>query len=76
MHKNHYRVAVYAAHTTSYNTHLLTAQKQTNNTSYTKEPTFRNMEVSGIRSQENGPKAEKDKTERATGRVSRTREEI
>ena len=35
--------------------------------SHTKEPTFRKMEVMGKRGQENGPKAEKDKTERATG---------
>ena len=34
------------------------------------------MEVNGKRSQENGPKAEKDKTERATGLGRRTKEEI
>ena len=36
--------------------------------SLTKEPTFLKMEVYGNTGQENGPKAEKDKTEeRATG---------
>ena len=40
---------------------------------HTKEP---KMEVYGKRGQENGPKAEKDKTERATGLGRRTREEI
>ena len=34
------------------------------------------MEVSGKRSQENRPKAEKDKRERATGLGRRTKEEI
>ena len=34
------------------------------------------MEVWGKRGQENGPKAETNKTERATGLGSRTREEI
>ena len=34
------------------------------------------MEVQEKRSQENGPKAEKDKTERATGLGRRTREDI
>ena len=34
------------------------------------------MEVLGKRSQENGPKAEKGKTKRATGPGRRTREEI
>ena len=37
-------MAVYAAHTTNYNTHLLTAQKDKNK-SHTKDPTFRKMEV-------------------------------
>ena len=55
--------------------HLLTAQK-TQNKSQTKDPTFRNMEVYGKRGQENGAKAEKDKTERAKGLGRRTREEI
>ena len=41
-----------------------------------KLPTFRKMEVSGKRGQENGPKAEKDNTERANGLGRRTREEI
>ena len=67
MHKGYYNtsaigpMAAYAAHTTNQNTHLLTAQKQ--NKSHTKEPTFRKMEVKEKRSQENGPKAQKDKTE-------------
>ena len=43
---------------------------------HTKEPAFRKMKVSGKRSQENGPKAEKDKTERATGLGRRTKDEI
>ena len=34
------------------------------------------MEVYGKRGQENGPKAEKEKTERAKGLGRRTREEI
>ena len=34
------------------------------------------MEVQGKRCQENGPKAEKDKAEKATGLGRRTREEI
>ena len=34
------------------------------------------MEVWGKRGQEDGPKAEKDKTERVTGLGRRTREEI
>ena len=33
---------------------------------HTKEPTFRKMEDQGKRSQDNGPNAEKDKTERTT----------
>ena len=33
---------------------------------HTKEPTFREKEVSGKRGKENGPKAEQDKTDRAT----------
>ena len=41
--------------------------------SHTKEPTFRKMEVCGKRSQENGPKVEKEKTERATGLGRRTK---
>ena len=59
-------MAAYAAHTTNYTTHLLTARKKKNK-SHKKEPTFRKMEVYGKRNQHNGPKAEKDKTERATG---------
>ena len=34
------------------------------------------MEVLGKRIQENGPKADKDKTEKATGLGRRTKEEI
>ena len=34
------------------------------------------MEVQGKKDQENGPKTEKDKTERVTGLGRRTREEI
>ena len=44
--------------------------------SHTKEPTFPKMEVWGESGQENVPKAEKDKTERATGLGRRTSEEI
>ena len=44
--------------------------------SHTKEPTFQKMEVMGKTDQENGPKAEKDKTELATGLGRRIREEI
>ena len=46
--------------------------KQTNNNnpkSHTKEPTFRNMEVLGKTGQENGPKAEQDKTETAKAKA-------
>ena len=43
-----------------------------NNKSQTKEPTFRKMEVYGKRSQENGSKAEMDKTEREKGLGRRT----
>ena len=45
------------------------------NKSQTK-PTFRKIEVWGKRSQENGPKAEHAKTERATGLGRRTKQEI
>ena len=48
--------------------------KQTNK-SHTKEATFREMEVYGKKSQQTGPKAEKDQTEIATGVGRRTREE-
>ena len=50
-------------------------KKKGKNPSHTKEHTFREMEIYANIIQENGPKAEKDKTERATeGR--RTTEEI
>ena len=42
----------------------------------TKEPTFRKMEVYGKGNQENGAKAEKDKTERAIRLGRGTKEEI
>ena len=41
-----------------------------------KEPTFQKLEVQGKKDQENGPKAEKGKTEKVTGLGRRTREEI
>ena len=41
-----------------------------------KEPTFRTQEVWGKIGKENGPKAEKDKKEIATGPGRRTREQI
>ena len=44
--------------------------------SYTKQPTFRKMEVSGKRGQEHGPKSEKDQIERATGLGRRTIEDL
>ena len=68
-------MAADAAHITNYNTHLLTAPKNKNK-SHTKEPTFRKMKVQGKRSQENGPTAKQDKTERATGLGRRTKEGI
>ena len=52
------------------------AQTKKKDKSHTKEPTFRKMKVYGKRGQENGPKAEKDNTEIATGLDQRTREEI
>ena len=53
----------YAAHTTNSTTHLLTAQKHKKDQSHTKELTFQKMEGYGKTDQENGPKAEKEKTE-------------
>ena len=52
--------------------------KTTTNKSHAKQPflPFRKWRFGGKRSQENGPKAEKHKTERATGLGRRTREEI
>ena len=41
------------------------------NKSHTIEPTLQKMEVYGKRSQENGLKAEKGKTERATGQKNK-----
>ena len=46
-------------------------KKKKEKKSHTKEPTFQKMEVQG-----NGPKAEKDKTARATGLGRRTKEEL
>ena len=70
-------MVAYAAYTTNESTHLLTAQNlKTKNKGHTKEPTFRKMEVYGTRGQENGPKAENDKTEIATGLGRRIREGI
>ena len=54
---------------------LLTAQTKKDR-SDTKEHTFQKMEVMGKTDEENGPKAEKDKAEIATGLDRRTREEI
>ena len=70
-------MAAHAAYTrtTNLSTHLLTAQKNKTK-SNTKESTFRKMKVLRKRCQENGPKANKDKTERVTGQGRRTREEI
>ena len=60
-------MAAYAAHTTNKNTHLLTAKNTHKKQVSHKRATFRKMEFQGKRiSQDNGPKAEKDKTERAT----------
>ena len=44
---------------------LISYPLKTNNKSHTKEPTVRKMKVMGKSGQENGPKAEKYKTERA-----------
>ena len=60
--------SAYAAHTTNHNTHLLTAQKQeTHKRAYLLENRGLGKTI-----QENGPKADKDKTERATGLGRRT----
>ena len=68
-------MAAYAAHTTNENTHLLTAKKIRGTQNSLDIPfgkwRFREKEV-----RTNGPKAEKDKTERATGLGRRTKEEI
>ena len=53
---------------------LISKSLQKNNKSLTKEPTFQKME--GKRSQEKGPKAERDKAEKARGLRRRTREEM
>ena len=56
---------------------MLTIQTKTKRQDgHTKETMFRKMEVWGKAGQENGPKAENDKTERATGLGRRTRDEI
>ena len=73
MHKGH--MAVYAAHTTNKSTHILTTQKNKTRATQKSQP-FRNWRFRIKRGQENGPKAEKDKTEIATGLGRRTREEI
>ena len=79
-------MAAYAAHNTNYSTHLLTASK-----TKTKQEPQKRAYLSGKRRfsekqvrrqkerkrcQDNGPKAEKDKPERATGLGRRTREEV
>ena len=64
-------IYTYAPHTTNYNTHLLTAQTNKKDKSHTKERAFRKMEVQRKRSQANGPKAAKDKTEGATGEIEK-----
>ena len=67
-------MAVYTAHTTNQRTHLLTAQ-----TKKRQEPHKRAYlsDKGGLgKNMENGPKAEKDKTEIATGLGRRTTEEI
>ena len=61
---------IYAAHTTNQTTHLLTI------TAPQKSLVFGNWKLWGKRSHENGPKAEKDKTKRATGLCRKTREQI
>ena len=53
-----------------------TLKNKTKTKSHTKEPTFRKLQVQGKRGQENGPKARKGKTEKATGLGRRTREVI
>ena len=68
-------MAAYAAHTTNQSTHLLTPQTKKDK-SHTKEPTFQKIEVQQKTDQENGPKADKDKTETATGLGRKTREDI
>ena len=68
-------MAAYAAHTINQNTHLLTAKKNTTK-NHTKEPTFRKRDVMGGKRQDNVSRAERDKTERATGLGRRTKEEI
>ena len=50
--------------------------KKQKNKSHTNEPTFRKMEVWGKSGQENGPKPEENKTERATGLGRRRRGDI
>ena len=75
MAKGQCHMAACAAHNTNKNTHLLTAQKNKKNKGHTKETTFRKMQVWRKIWQENGPKAEKDKTER-TRLGRRTKEEI
>ena len=51
------------------------SKEKTGEKSHTKELIFREMEVYGKIIPENGPKAEKDKTERATGLDRRTKQE-
>ena len=70
-------MAACAAHTTNKKYSSPNRSKNPNK-SHTTEPTFQTKKVYGKTGQENGPKAERNKTERATGlRVRiRTREEI
>ena len=56
-------------------THILTAPKNTPKTRATQEP-FGKWKFQGKRSQKNGPKAKKGKTERATGLGRKTKEDI
>ena len=66
-----HNMAAYAAYIPP--TKVLPAQK--NKTRATKEPALQKMQVQG-KSQENGPKAEKDKTEAVTRLGRRTRGDI
>ena len=62
-------MAAYAAHTINYNTHLLTTKKTKNKQTRATQKSlpFGKRKFREKRGQENGPKAEKDTIQRATG---------
>ena len=69
-------MAAYAAHTTNYNTHLLTAQIKKKTRATQKSPPFRKWKFRENQIRRIAQKQKKDKTQKSTGLGRRTREDI